>query len=117
MLISHISETTLNKIQKAGQKLEEILSINNDIKRTVLSYEDRIIIYTLLRILAFTNFVLLFSADTTYSALCNISDTLLDNNDLLIEIKEAVDRLLVPLSIKSYWSNQSNKYNKYLCKL
>ena len=60
-----------------------------------MSSEDRIIIYTLLWFLAFTNFVLLFSAYTTYSALCNKRDRLLDNNDLLTEIKEAVDRLPV----------------------
>ena len=57
--------------------------------------QDRIIIYTLLGFLAFTNFVLLFSAYTTYCAFCNISDRLLENNDLLTEIKEAADRLPV----------------------
>ena len=61
-----------------------------------MSSQDRIIIYMLLRFLAFTNFVLLLSAYTTYCAFCNISDRLLDINDLLIEIKEAAaDRLLV----------------------
>ena len=60
-----------------------------------MSSGDKIITYTLLGFLAFTIFVLLFSAYTTYSALCNISDRLLDNNDLIWEIKEAADRLLV----------------------
>ena len=58
-----------------------------------MSSEDKIITYTLLGFLVFTSFILLFSAYTTYYALCNISDRLLENNDLLQDIKEAADRL------------------------